>query len=1814
MKESIPNILHRLPFVDISPCSDITSTLPTFQFVNLPKEEIDTQLLKNATNLKNISQTLSEVNLDYLSIKESIFPENFKNISVNLSDKVELTVPNSILEAVKFNKRDLNSTPNNVENVGEGKKKNSAIRNFLNSHKVVKKSLNLTPKPPAILKNKIFQSTTPVDANLSPLILPTPSSNSPFKTNSVTDATLSPLQNSTPIKKSSFNNLSLPKSSKKRTYSDLSDSPTKVEKIYETPKRSKASLSAKELEQTVSMMECAKLIPLIISEENLKEKELLFSSPGILIFETLKKLQKHLNKVINCGRFTDLVKYLNCGDLDVETIKASKEQNLDETKNFDVALENLKKLCQVLFNSIRESEYLDISLILGLKKIQKNLEEVIDLNSKPFDFGNFDKINNGVLASSVILTLIYGISGEKFKHFLKFYSEDTLLSLINLLKTQLMGSIIGVLNPISQMADDSKLKPIKELYYSKNFKFHFKFLIQLIEENLNIFFNVIDKEFVSDDIIIPLVFISLSPFFTDPMFASDLDLLQNRGINLLRLIFCRNSTHRSFILEEIISNLTKTTNSSLSSKNKVSRYYKLADGKSVQMVSALIFQLIQSISSSEESARLLLKKDLQELKDSKQSHILTFEEKLNFYKKGQHYFKGVNETCSQFTAYFLKTLISKILNTSNETKDTSKKRGQHTTSESEYKIVLENFMDDCLNVLNQPEFPCAENFCMIISYMMINHLEDKKTDSSIKSLTIEWLGKICSIIRTVNTRQKNINLPSPDFKGLNDSNLSNLTNAHKNLLSCNFAKPDISTLLAITNTPETKISTQWDMRSQIVILLEGLASRQPLMQSFEFFMSKISNALDNDVVHIRSKALKALQDIVLSDFSYLEDKSVRQMIEFRLLDNSSSVRDAATELLGKIVTGQKMTREIVHEYYEMLSSRILDIGTSVRKRIIKILRDIFLSSLEAFNNFVYTTDKKDISSANADKEMMVDILLKLLSRLDDEETTVQDMTMKVLNELIFGDFQKLNPVEKMKEIKFRSLILIEVCFKDTANFNEYLALFLKEFFIKEEKKVEDDNTSNIDEEEFKSKKKRSSAISNSTVNLNLSSSNLFFESFCGCLIDLVLNFDREDDKEGLLRCLNLILQLSKYIPNYFSKKVTTLYPYMKLNLAPNLVNQQHLNKEEKEKLQNSVILEQIITENVVKIFINILPSSINDVDITSFNRIESDLIFHINKGNQNLISCCVPCLCVIVEKITKQYKNLLAIFNKCIQFLKRVRNSQSFPVEALKSTIRSILVVSMICRHLNLEKLKVEFGTQLNEFEKGCILTTVYNLINFFAINHSKNYFEKLTKHTYDTLRSLTLFATGQLYIAYPTLMLRDDARFLMNSCFDSDSATLKNELIKIFVDFLLFEQEKSKKNLTAVKNEVKKEIDIQVLIGNSDELGEAGVSSSIMQLYLERILHCILNETDHHLNINAFDLIKTVLEHGLVHPVLCVPAIVAMESCPDAFIKQRATLIHKQLNEKHQSIIHGKIGDCVKTSFEYQLKLIKKTKAFTRNKDKVTSENSLIFPQGFQLVEFNFDGRKITKPEASLCTLYSILQEKKQKRNEFLSTLVNYFDVPDLGKLNFNVKSLPFNKYLADNLATFYYKTTEEVLHVLYHLYKVVSVTAESCLEKVKCWESGVEYNLVELSFFANVTVSMGLLLILKLHLQKIYQISEIKRQSYYPNNSIKATEKVINRLPNSEEVVIEFEKEMPFCVKEIENERDMWDQLKQFAKLMNEFTDAVSVVDVSDEVAEEVDTTIVIPEKKKLVGKRKKVSTSRSKKRKSYVVSSDEEDENSG
>ena len=57
----------------------------------------------------------------------------------------------------------------------------------------------------------------------------------------------------------------------------------------------------------------------------------------------------------------------------------------------------------------------------------------------------------------------------------------------------------------------------------------------------------------------------------------------------------------------------------------------------------------------------------------------------------------------------------------------------------------------------------------------------------------------------------------------------------------------------------------------------------------------------------------------------------------RFLDQSTSVREAAVELVGKFIL---IRPELIPKYYDMLSERILDTGISVRKRVIKIFKDI----------------------------------------------------------------------------------------------------------------------------------------------------------------------------------------------------------------------------------------------------------------------------------------------------------------------------------------------------------------------------------------------------------------------------------------------------------------------------------------------------------------------------------------------------------------------------------------------------------------------------------------------------------------------------------------------------------------------------------------------------------------------------------------------------------------------------------------------------------------------------------------------------------
>ena len=169
-------------------------------------------------------------------------------------------------------------------------------------------------------------------------------------------------------------------------------------------------------------------------------------------------------------------------------------------------------------------------------------------------------------------------------------------------------------------------------------------------------------------------------------------------------------------------------------------------------------------------------------------------------------------------------------------------------------------------------------------------------------------------------------------------------------------------------------------------LSEEIGTCQTLKNSFNPILTIILQALDAPPVFMRTKALKALGQIVTSDPSILSAPNVRRAIETHLLDSSPAVRDAAVELIGKYIVDSP---KFAADYYKKIADRIADTGLGVRKRVIKLLKGYY--------------------SVTEDRPTRIDVCARIVLRMFDEDDTVKDLAVKTIEELWF-----MNPTSAQK--------------------------------------------------------------------------------------------------------------------------------------------------------------------------------------------------------------------------------------------------------------------------------------------------------------------------------------------------------------------------------------------------------------------------------------------------------------------------------------------------------------------------------------------------------------------------------------------------------------------------------------------------------------------------------------------------------------------------------------------------------------------------------------------------------------------------------
>ncbi|XP_023137909.1 nipped-B-like protein A isoform X2 [Amphiprion ocellaris] len=1066
---------------------------------------------------------------------------------------------------------------------------------------------------------------------------------------------------------------------------------------------------------------------------------------------------------------------------------------------------------------------------------------------------------------------------------------------------------------------------------------------------------LLEIQLLTDTTILQVSSMGITPFFVE-----NVSELQLCAIKLVTAVFSRYEKHRQLILEEIFTSLARLPTSKRSLRNfRLNSSDQDGEPMYIQMVTALVLQLIQCV------VHLPNDKDVFDEYETKvdQDVLIT-----NSYETAMR-------TAQNFLSVFLKKCGSK-------------------QGEEDYRPLFENFVQDLLSTVNKPEWPAAELLLSLLGRLLVHQFSNKQTEMALRVASLDYLGTVAARLRkdavTSRMDQRSIDRilqESPgndetqqlqkallDYLEENAETDASLvfarkfyiaqwfrdatTEAEKSMRNQNPKDEDSSDgpqhakdlettgeimqraekrkkfLRAIIKTTPAHFTTL-KMNSDTVdyedscLIVRYLASMRPFAQSFDIYLTQILRVLGESAIAVRTKAMKCLSEVVAVDPSILARSDMQRGVHGRLMDNSTSVREAAVELLGRFVLSRP---QLTEQYYDMLIERILDTGISVRKRVIKILRDICLEQ---------PTFSK-----------ITEMCVRMIRRVNDEEG---------IKKLVNETFQKLwftpTPAHDKETMTRKILNITDVVAACRDTGYDWFEQLLQNLLKSEE------------DASYKPAKKACVQLVDNLVEHILK----YEES---------LAENKGVNSTRLVACITTLYLFSKIRAQLMVKHAMTMQPYLttKCNTANDFM----------------------VICNVAKILELVVPLMEHPSE-TFLATIEEDLMKLIIKYGMTVVQHCVSCLGAVVNKVTHNYKFVWACFNKFYCALNKLKiqhqeDPNSTTLAASKPLLlRSLFTVGALARH---------FDFDLEEFKgtnKVVIKEKVLELLLYF------------TKHEDEEVKSKAIIGLGFLVIMHPSQMFVPEVKSLYNGIL-ADSGSSINLKIQILKNLQTYLQEEDTRMQEADREwkKLSKQEDLK-------EMGDisSGMSSSIMQLYLKQVLEAFFH-TQSSVRHFALSVIALTLNQGLIHPVQCVPYLIAMGTDPESSMRNKADQQLVEIDKKYTGFIHMKAVAGMKMSYSLQQAIASSRKAIIR---------------GFRQDETH----------SALCShLFTMIRGNRQHRRAFLIALLNLFD--DSAKTEVNMLL-----FVADNLACFPYQSQEEPLFIMHHIDITLSVSGSNLLQTFK-------------------------------------------------------------------------------------------------------------------------------------------------------------------
>ncbi|XP_033636427.1 nipped-B-like protein A [Asterias rubens] len=1298
------------------------------------------------------------------------------------------------------------------------------------------------------------------------------------------------------------------------------------------------------------------------------------------------------------------------------------------------------------------------------------------------------------------LTALYIMTSEAMPK--EVFIEDVIDRITNLAKFQLQNSIYPEFDPVYRVSGDKnavytnmKMKRARAHGSSEKSILALYNKLCVLVSNLA---ELLDIQILTDSTVLMVSSIGTAPFFVE-----NISELQLSAMKLISTVFSKYEKHRQLILEDIFASLAR-----LPSSKKNLRNFRLNQDTNIQMVTALVLQLIQCV--------VVLHQPKEDVENNQSGSDSEYEYDFDDEdtKKSRDADKDVMivntyetavRTGQNFLSVFLKKCVSR--------------------DEEDYRPLFENFVQDLLSSVNKPEWPAAELLLSLLGRLLMHQFNNRSNDMTMRVSSLDYLGQIASRLRkhavSSNMDQETLDTivnqtsaacgdesPTDAKDADNRDYIQTLQQSMLDYLSYN-SQNDPAILFArhfyvaqwfrdttaeveqtikaprpqrddsdddsegedapVDNTTDIiqaaerrklflksfiKVSSKSNLsfkRSRHILTYESsslvaryLASKRPFSQSFDIYLSQILRVLSETAVAVRTKAMKCLSSVVAADPSVLGRADVQRGVHCRFMDQSTSVREAAVELVGKFVL---MKPELINRYYSMLIERILDTGISVRKRVIKTLRDICIEQ--------------------PDFPKVPEICNKIIRRVNDEEG-IKKLVNETFQQMWFTPLPTANTDKLLK----RALNVIEVVAASKESGYDWLEQLLTNLL-----KAEEDS--------------RQKPVQKACLQIT------------DCLVEHVLRLElqsTESSAEGkassqrLVSCLQTLYLFSKVKPALMLAHAMTFQPYLSTRCSTHG--------------------DFLVVHNVARILELVVPLMDHPSEIFLAS-LEEDMMKLIIRHGQTVLQSCVSCLGAIVNNVTHNYKLVRDCFQKYFAVLSKLKaehesNPDSATMAKNKHTLlRALFTVGLFCKHF-------DFDAGIKHLKAGDSPRTPRNPHGVQHVPIRERVFDVLFYfcfHEDEEVKLKAISGAGFLCNRHASFLLGSKIKNMYCDILENRDASIKL-LCQVLKNIQLYltEEDERMRRADAEWNR----------LGNKEDLKEmgdvqSGMSSSVMQLYLKQVMEAMMHKQSV-VRLSALQVIIATLKQGLVHPVQCVPYLIAMGSDSEGTIRIKADQQLSDIDSRYPGFIQMKAIAGIKMAFRLQ-KLLQ---------DDWTSP---------------LRGMREKDSYYSLSNhVYSIIRGHRQHRRALLLCLLNLFDEQAKTELDLLV-------FVADNLAYFPYVVQDEPLFVMHHIEITVSVSGANLLQTFKdsflkkqpsrpasrSSRSSVDGKKVEFSddeeededILMNLipedptqlleccvaSQACIMLLVLKQHLKDMYGFRDSTIHRYSPTEAAKVYDKALNR-----------------------------------------------------------------------------------------------------